>query len=177
MGHTTVEKGNHVVIDLNEAPKDSDIFEFGTFNGEYEHRQGNSKADELEKSLQDLSTEEVSHMKFNSEVEAGLKLNVNNQDFGECALGITDFLCTCLSYLTHISGFLRGLHYSLVHIFREANAGDAETLAGQEVKSRNSVDFPMGLRLPCDVTFILLFDQQSFPILRNRKRVVFDDKM
>ncbi|CAK9160286.1 unnamed protein product, partial [Ilex paraguariensis] len=75
MAHSSFEKGKHVVIDLNKAPEDSDVYKFGTCNGEYGHRQDKSTLAivqplELEKTLRDLSAEEVLHTMFNSEAKA-----------------------------------------------------------------------------------------------------------
>ncbi|CAK9162929.1 unnamed protein product [Ilex paraguariensis] len=74
-----------------------------------------------------------------------------------------------------IKGFLGRLEFRLVHIFREANEV-ADRLAGQPAVGRNSVDYSVGLQLPCEVFLAFRSDQLALPVLRKRKRVVFDDK-
>ncbi|CAK9162928.1 unnamed protein product [Ilex paraguariensis] len=84
-------------------------------------------------------------------------------------------LC-CLEISTWlIKGFLGRLEFRLVHIFREANEV-ADRLAGQPAVGRNSVDYSVGLQLPCEVFLAFRSDQLALPVLRKRKRVVFDDK-
>ena len=81
----------------------------------------------------------------------------------------------CLELLSQIRVSLQNLNFQIGHIFREAN-GVADRLAAYAILKQRTEDFSMDLQLPCDVRVALSNDQLGLPVLRKRRRLVFDDK-
>ncbi|CAK9149689.1 unnamed protein product [Ilex paraguariensis] len=101
-----------------------------------------------------------------------IRLECDSLVLVKSVLGSCKCAWTLLGFLDQIKELLSVGNFQICHIFREANCV-ADRLA--TVRSRTSADFSVGLNVPIEVRMAVSQDLCCLPVIRRKKRTVFDD--